>query len=66
MSTMVIPVNNNIPKPFTSEPPVVATADTVGGQSITVAYIGTTGFTAYLPNTGGNVAINWIAIGPGN
>jgi len=53
-------------KPFAQTPTVVATADTVGGQSVTVSYISPNEFVVNIPNLSGNVAINWIAIGPAN
>lgn len=51
-------------EPFASPPVVVATADTVSDQNLTVSFINETQFTVSIPNTGGNVSINWIAIGP--
>jgi hypothetical protein len=44
----------------------VAVPDSLGGQWINVHSINTTGFSIMIPNTGGNIAINWIAIGPAN
>lgn len=51
------------PQPFSSRPTVVVTGDTYGGQNLTVRDISTTQFEVDVPNTGGNLAINWIAVG---
>ena len=52
------------PRPFADQPSVVATADTAGGQNVTVRDITTTGFNLVVSQMGGNIAVNWIAVGP--
>ena len=52
------------PQPFAGTPTVVAIADTNGAQNVTVRGISSTQFTVDVPGTSGNLAINWIAIGP--
>ena len=51
------------PKPFSARPTVIAVADTIGGQNVTVSYVTTDQFRVDIPDTGGNIAINWIAVG---
>jgi hypothetical protein len=51
------------PKPFSVRPTVIAVADTIGGQNVTVSYTTTDQFRVDIPDTGGNIAINWIAVG---
>jgi len=51
------------PEPFADVPTVVATADTVGGQNVSVRNINASKFDVSVPDTGGNLAINWIAVG---
>jgi len=53
------------PEPFSATPTVVATADTIAGQNVTVSYINGSQFTGDIPFIDGNVAINWIAVGVG-
>lgn len=52
------------PRPYAGIPTVVAVPESNGGQWINVHSISTTGFHIMIPNTGGSIAINWIAIGP--
>jgi len=52
------------PRPFAARPSVVATADTNGGQNVTVRNINETQFEVLVSGTDGNLAINWIALGP--
>jgi len=54
----------SFPRPYTSAPTVVAVPDSLGGQWINVYNVDATGFSILIPNTGGYISINWIAIGP--
>ena len=53
----------NFPEPFGNIPTVIAVGDTLGGQNVTVRDVYPTQFTVDVPNTDGNLTINWIAVG---